>query len=260
MTTPSAPVAAGWYPDPWNAAPQRYWDGAQWTGHVAGATSRVALSAARSQSSRKMARWGLITVAATQVLIVVTFTFLLTGFATFDFASSTSANGSDTGPSALGGVFLVIGFIASIPLQFTPYVAIILLLIWTYRIAQDAAGLGIPARRSPGWAIGGWLIPIVNLWFPYESICDALPRERRPKILRWWLLYILGSAAPAVLGVVALPFIFTGIPALVFVIGFIGLIVISVLQVLQLRWGFEVADQIDEGHRSIAQESGLLTA
>ncbi len=30
--SPSTP--AGWYPDPWRAAELRYWDGAEWTGHV----------------------------------------------------------------------------------------------------------------------------------------------------------------------------------------------------------------------------------
>ncbi|MFJ3489925.1 DUF2510 domain-containing protein [Leifsonia aquatica] len=31
--TPSG-VAPGWYADPYGAAPQRWWDGTQWTGHV----------------------------------------------------------------------------------------------------------------------------------------------------------------------------------------------------------------------------------
>ena len=38
MTTPPPPppsaVPAGWYPDPWQQAPQRWWDGSQWTGHT----------------------------------------------------------------------------------------------------------------------------------------------------------------------------------------------------------------------------------
>jgi hypothetical protein len=31
---------AGWHPDPWGQAAQRWWDGAQWTPHVAGAPAR----------------------------------------------------------------------------------------------------------------------------------------------------------------------------------------------------------------------------
>jgi hypothetical protein len=29
-----AVTAAAWYPDPWQHAEQRYWDGATWTTHV----------------------------------------------------------------------------------------------------------------------------------------------------------------------------------------------------------------------------------
>lgn len=32
---PTPQIAAGWYPDPNGAPHQRYWDGAQWTGHTA---------------------------------------------------------------------------------------------------------------------------------------------------------------------------------------------------------------------------------
>lgn len=33
-STPPGSTPAGWYPDPWGAAPQRWWDGTQWTAHV----------------------------------------------------------------------------------------------------------------------------------------------------------------------------------------------------------------------------------
>ena len=37
--TADARPASGWYRDPWNAAAMRFWDGSQWTGHVAGANN-----------------------------------------------------------------------------------------------------------------------------------------------------------------------------------------------------------------------------
>ena len=50
MTTP-----AGWYPDPSNAAQQRYWDGNQWTEHVhpvAAATEQAAQYGAADQAAQ----------------------------------------------------------------------------------------------------------------------------------------------------------------------------------------------------------------
>jgi uncharacterized protein len=40
---PPAGPAAGWYPDPYGQAPQRWWDGGQWTGRVS-ATSGSGLA------------------------------------------------------------------------------------------------------------------------------------------------------------------------------------------------------------------------
>jgi hypothetical protein len=31
---PPPPTPPGWYPDPWQRAVRRYWDGGQWTGHI----------------------------------------------------------------------------------------------------------------------------------------------------------------------------------------------------------------------------------
>ena len=38
---PAARPAPGWYPDPWQVAPFRWWDGHVWTGHASVATARA---------------------------------------------------------------------------------------------------------------------------------------------------------------------------------------------------------------------------
>jgi hypothetical protein len=36
------------------------------------------------------------------------------------------------------------------------------------------------------------LIPIVNLWWPYETVCDLYPPGGAPRlVLRWWISYVL---------------------------------------------------------------------
>lgn len=50
------PVPPGWYPDPWHAAPRRYWDGVAWTGHTdtASAYASVAATTAKDDPLRML--------------------------------------------------------------------------------------------------------------------------------------------------------------------------------------------------------------
>jgi hypothetical protein len=69
----------------------------------------------------------------------------------------------------------------------------VLFLIWFHRAATIAARLGRPARHSPGWAVGGWLIPIGNLFLPYQSARDLFrpwEERRRRLVVRWWASYL----------------------------------------------------------------------
>jgi hypothetical protein len=70
-------------------------------------------------------------------------------------------------------------------------------------------GHGWPQRLSPGWAIGAWLVPVVNFWFPFRIMVDiwraGLPEQPRTKIAilpgMWWasvlaFFYLLLSDVP----------------------------------------------------------------
>jgi hypothetical protein len=47
----------------------------------------------------------------------------------------------------------------------------------------------------PGHRVGGFVLPVINLWWPYQSTCDLLPPGdgRRSLVLRWFLLWIGGG-------------------------------------------------------------------
>ena len=68
----------------------------------------------------------------------------------------------------------------------------VLFLIWFHKAATMAARLGLPARRSPGWAVGGFFVPIVNFWFPYRSARDLFPPGHAggTLVVRWWSFYL----------------------------------------------------------------------
>ena len=97
--------------------------------------------------------------------------------------------------------------------QFGLYAVGAIFLAWFYKAAQLARAANLPARRSPGLGTGGFIIPIVNLWWPYQSVCDLFPPgdPRRRVAGRWWALWLctqfgtlpvmVASFGPIVLGV-----------------------------------------------------------
>lgn len=50
----------------------------------------------------------------------------------------------------------------------------VVFLMWVFRARVNAEALGgaDSQRRGRGWAVGGWICPIVNLWFPYQIMVD----------------------------------------------------------------------------------------
>ena len=79
----------------------------------------------------------------------------------------------------------------------------ILLMIWLYRAATFAKRAGLPARHDPVWAWVGFLVPIVNFWFPYQVAADTTPpgHVARSFALRWWCLWMVQVAVSLTLAV-----------------------------------------------------------
>ncbi|MDG9702081.1 DUF4328 domain-containing protein [Streptomyces sp. DH37] len=83
--------------------------------------------------------------------------------------------------------------------------AAVAFVVWFRRSRTNAGSFGAGSRRmDPGWAIGGRLVPVVDLWFPKRianDIRDAGPppgAERaagvegpRGPLNGWWALWIL---------------------------------------------------------------------
>jgi hypothetical protein len=77
----------------------------------------------------------------------------------------------------------------------------IVLMVFMYNAASHARDLRLPARLTPVWGVLGWIVPVVNLWFPYWVLRDCLPPHEtrgRNLALRWWLLQIFSFVPVAV--------------------------------------------------------------
>lgn len=70
--------------------------------------------------------------------------------------------------------------------------------IWLLGLCRVAAVVspGHPHRRSQVWAVLGWVVPIVHLWFPLQVVAEALSavggRSRR-LLPVWWTTWLLAS-------------------------------------------------------------------
>ncbi|MEU2184888.1 DUF4328 domain-containing protein [Streptomyces thermolilacinus] len=78
----------------------------------------------------------------------------------------------------------------------------IVFIVWFHRARTNAEVFGPDEqRRTPGWAIGSWFIPIANLWIPRKiagDIWDASELDKRaPRAVlnTWWTLWVVASLA-----------------------------------------------------------------
>ena len=74
----------------------------------------------------------------------------------------------------------------------------ILVIMWLYRATKNLSALGVLPRYGPGWAIGGWFVPIVSFFIPKKMVNDAWRAGRTddepPDWLHvWWGLWIVLS-------------------------------------------------------------------
>lgn len=82
----------------------------------------------------------------------------------------------------------------------------VVFVVWFYLMRRDLGVLAPDAfRNGRGWAIGGWLIPLANLWMPYRVAVDMwgaaapLPQEGESRrtslwpVNLWWGLFVGGT-------------------------------------------------------------------
>ncbi len=185
----------GWYPDPITPQTVRWWDGVRWSPHWApaahGSDPRRDLAAESRAGER--ARIALLVAPALwlgdYLVVASVFGDIVRRFRhLFD----TLQNGDQ--PDS----FSVLPWQANVLLDLAGLLLLaaqVLFIIWLYQAAEVGRRAGIPARHSPGWAIAGFVVPVVNFWFPYESAADLFPVGHPDRRLagRWWTWYLIQS-------------------------------------------------------------------
>jgi hypothetical protein len=189
----------------------RWWDGARWTEHTADWSGIRPAAAAMNQPilvnqptrlaqlerERKVAPWlrGLL------LLWPIAVALSLGGVvSTVDQLAHGDADSSLPTLWWVGQLGGLVGIAVSV-----------LRIIWLYRAATLARSLGLDARREPMHAAIGWLIPIINYWWPYQGVTDLFPPGERPdrRIAWWWTTSIVSQLTLVIM--VAVPFVPTAV-------------------------------------------------
>jgi hypothetical protein len=205
-------IPPGWHSDPWQQATYRWWDGNDWTAHISGPAPvlaprwdpNLAYEDPRVLRERLVRAGGWLRLALLFLVPIQVVSTVAVGlgerpvlkqmFRAFDTGSD--RNTVAVHPNGL----LVLG-------QLTSLVAsaiLVLRMVWMFRAARLGRQVGIPPRRDPGLACAGWIIPIVNFWWPYQDL-RALG-QGRAAAGRMWALYVssaIGNLAALVAVVVS---------------------------------------------------------
>ncbi|MFF9604455.1 DUF4328 domain-containing protein [Streptomyces sp. NPDC014684] len=78
------------------------------------------------------------------------------------------------------------------------FVCALLFLAWLWRVRDNARMLSGRTPKYLGiWVYLGWIVPVVNLWFPRGIVADAFrataPERRLPRSVNvWWALWLAG--------------------------------------------------------------------
>ncbi len=174
----------GWHDDPNGARVLRWWDGHEWTDAISPRRYEPLPSQQleKERTAATRAHLALIGLVLAQLIVALLYVWLVRRFVD-EIDAAIDSDGDD--PIALGGEGIVIQ-----PFAFAALGLWVVVYLWVYAAATLARSAGLPARREPGLVVASFFIPIVNLWWPYQSICDTLPPDHptRRRVLRWWLL------------------------------------------------------------------------
>jgi hypothetical protein len=222
-------AAANWYPDPLGRGEYRYWDGAGWTHWIASrgitrpdtfdlpaelpepalvsaslpppvpgayATVPARLDTLRFRSLRGLANaltWLLgASILALLAVTALTLSHLSKVQDAFDNPTFSNVHAANDAASAVNDAGSVVELLS---------IAIfVLLIVFLYRASKNTE-LWNDTRRAwtPGWAIGGWFIPIANFVIPFLVARDIWRRTpdatKSGALVVWWVLFVIGAIA-----------------------------------------------------------------
>jgi hypothetical protein len=102
-----------------------------------------------------------------------------------------TVNNRNSGEPQFFGAFSAFQLV-SLPLNVVSFAYIGSFIAWIYQAGKFAEARGWPAVRGRTLGAFSVLIPVVNLWWPYEAVRDSYPPGSSPSLLlKWWVSYLV---------------------------------------------------------------------
>ena len=126
------------------------------------------------------------------------------------YAAASPAASVSLGEEQINTAELMLGLVALAQL-FVYLATIVVYIVWLHRAYKNVPALGAQTEHSPGWAIGAWFIPFLNLIRPYQIVketwvksdpgvdfstgyADAGPGARAATLVGvWWGFWIVSN-------------------------------------------------------------------
>jgi hypothetical protein len=158
----------GWFADPQDASRLRWWDGTRWTEHTHSMTGAT-------QWDTPLPRWwsgfSFVVQAALLACVAASSFTLWVDLETLAFVEEvrlrpdgvTVADGERIDRLTLWTsleVFAILG-------------TGVLFIVWLYTVHRSSRMDRRVMRHTSGWAIGGWFVPVLNLWRPFQMVSDV---------------------------------------------------------------------------------------
>lgn len=211
MSTP------GWYADPHARGFLRWWDGVSWTAHVQpavpvpsgqppdpGRDLAEVLKAGRLVGTALLVAAGLVLVTMLGLAAMVPAAVQ----AVRDFVHQVQVVPAGGGPPTFPVLSTFPGWLTAVQaltsmLNLGQMAVLVIEVVWVYRATTLVRRAGVPTRLSPVWAVAGFFVPLVSLWFPYLAVRDVLVQSPARRRVAWWWAASLA----------AVPVLFVAVPA-----------------------------------------------
>lgn len=158
----------GWFADPQDASRLRWWDGTRWTEHTHPGIGTT-------QWDTPLPRWwsgfSFVVQAALLTCVAASCFTLWVDLETLAFVEEVRLR-PDTVTVAEGERIDSLTSWTSLEVLAMLGTGV-LFVVWLYTAHRSSRMDRRATRHKSGWAIGGWFVPVLNLWRPFQMVSDV---------------------------------------------------------------------------------------